>query len=217
VLSHGGGIVKILLFGATGATGRHVLAQALAKGHTVTAFVREPSRLADRDERMRVIVGDTTRDAPAVADAMPGQDAAVSALGRGNTLRADHLIERSMRVIVPAMERAGVRRLILLSAFGVGESRRHAPWVSRVMYRVLLGNIFRDKLAGERRVRQSSLDWTIVYPTLLTNGPLTLRYRAGELLELRGMPRISRADVARFILIEAENRGFVKKVVTLSY
>jgi putative NADH-flavin reductase len=85
------------------------------------------------------------------------------------------------------------------------------------MYRVLLGDIFRDKLAGEKRVRQSNLDWTFVYPVLLTNGPLTLRYRAGERLRLRGLPRISRADVARFILIEAENGGFVKKAVALSY
>ena len=194
-----------------------MLEQALAKGHVVTAFVRDPGRLATRDERIRVVVGDTTRDASAVADALTGQNVVVSALGRRTTLSSDHLIEHSMRMIVPAMERGGVRRLILLSAFGVGESRRHAPWVSRVMYRVLLGDIFRDKLAGEKRVRQCGLDWTIVHPVLLTNGPLTRRYRAGERLELRGMPRISRADVARFILIEAENGGFVKKVVTLSY
>lgn len=209
--------MKILLFGATGATGRHVLAQALAKGHAVTAFVRDLSRLPTRDERMRVIVGDTTRDAPAVGDAMPGQDLVISALGRSATLTSDHLIERSMRTIVPAMERAGVRRLILLSALGVGESRRDAPWLPRIMYRILLSDIFRDKLAGERRVQQSTLDWTFVYPVLLTDGPLTLRYRAGERLRLRGLPRISRADVARFILIEAENGGFVKKAIALSY
>jgi len=209
--------LKILLFGATGATGLHILAQALAKGHAVTVVVRDPSRLTSRDERVRVIVGDTTRDAPAIGDAMPGQDLVVSALGRGTALSSDHLIERSMRNVVPAMERAGVRRLILLSAFGVGESRYAAPWIPRIMYRVLLGDIFRDKLAGEKRVRQSNLDWTFVYPVLLTHGPLTLRYRAGERLRLRGLPRISRADVARFILIEAENGGFVKKAVALSY
>ena len=209
--------VKILLFGATGPTGNHVLEQALAKGHDVTVFVRDPSRLPNRDEHTRVVVGDATRDGSAIADALIGQDVVVSALGRRATLRSDHLIERSMRMIVPAMERAGVRRLMLLSAFGVGESRYDAPWLPRIMYRVLLSDIFSDKLAGERRVRQSSLDWTIIYPTLLTNGPLTLRYRAGERLDLRGLPKISRADVARFILIEAENGGFVKKAVALSY
>jgi putative NADH-flavin reductase len=209
--------VKILLFGATGPTGQRVLAQALARGHTVTAFVRDPSRLAIHDDRVRVVVGDATRDVAANADALRGQDVVVSALGRRATLSSDHLIERSMRMIVPAMERAGVRRLILLSAFGVGESRYDAPWIPRIMYRALLGDIFRDKLAGEKRVRQSSLDWTFIYPVILTNGPLTGRYRAGERLTLRGIPRISRADVARFILTEAENGGFVRKVVALSY
>lgn len=209
--------MKILLFGATGATGKELLAQAVAKGHTVTAFVRDPDRLPERDERVRVVVGDTTRDAAAIADAVRGQDVVMSALGRRATLRSDHLIERSMRMIVPAMERAGVRRLILLSAFGVGESRHGAPWIPRIMYRVLLSDIFRDKLAGEKRVRQSSLEWTFVYPTLLTNGALTRRYRAGERLRLRGMPRISRADVARFMLTEAQHGGFVRKVVALSY
>lgn len=194
-----------------------MLAQALARGHTVTAFVRDPGRLATHDERVSVVVGDTTRDAAAISDALPGQDVVVSALGRRATLSSDHLIERSMRMIVPAMERAGVRRLILLSAFGVGESRYDAPWIPRIMYRVLLGDIFRDKLAGEKRVRQSSLDWTFIYPVLLTVGPLTGRYRAGERLTLRGIPRIARADVARFMLTEAENGGFIRKVVALSY
>jgi putative NADH-flavin reductase len=205
------------LFGATGATGKELLAQAVGKGHAVTAFVRDPDRLADRDERVRVVVGDATRDAQAIADALRGQDVVMSALGRRATLSSGHLIERSMRMIVPAMERAGVRRLILLSAFGVGESRRDAPWWLRIMHRILLSDIFRDKLAGERRVRQSRIEWTFVYPTLLTSGPLTRRYRAGERLRLRGIPRISRADVARFILTEAENAGFVQKVVVLSY
>jgi putative NADH-flavin reductase len=183
----------------------------------VTAFVRDPRRLATRDERVRVVAGDTTRDQPAIEEALRGQDVVVSALGRRATLSSDHLIERSMRMLVPAMERSGVRRLILLSAFGVGESRRDAPWIPRIMYRVLLSDIFRDKLAGEKRVRQSSLDWTIVYPVLLTHGPLTYRYRAGERLSLHGLPRISRADVARFILTEAENGGFVRKAVVVSY
>jgi putative NADH-flavin reductase len=194
-----------------------VLTQALSRGHTVTAFVRDPGRLTPADERVRVVVGDTTRDTTAILDALPGQDVVVSALGRRATFRSDRLIERSMRMIVPAMERTGVRRLILLSAFGVGESRKDAPWIPRLMYRVLLSDIFRDKLAGENRVRQSSLHWTFVYPVLLTDGPPRLRYRAGERLKLRGIPWISRADVARFILTEAESGGFVRKAVVLSY
>jgi putative NADH-flavin reductase len=209
--------VNILVFGATGPTGHEVVMQALSRGHAVTAFVRNPQTLSISDERLRVVTGDTTRDEPKIAEAVRGQDAVVSALGRRSTFSSDHLIERSMRAIVPAMERAGVRRLILMSAFGVGESRRDAPLVPRIMYRVLLRDIFADKQAGEEHLRRSSLEWTIVYPVLLTDGPLTGSYRVGERLELHGLPKISRADVAHFILTEMENGAFVRKVAVVSY
>lgn len=194
-----------------------MLRQALTQGHEVTAFVRSPSKLPLTHEHMRVIVGDTTRADSRIAQAVAGQDVVVSALGRRNTLRSDHLIARSMKAIVPAMERAGIRRLILVSAFGVGESRRAAPLIPRIMYRVLLRDIFADKSAAEDDLRRSDLDWTIVYPVLLTDGPLTGKYRAGEHLELHGMPKISRADVAHFILAEITNRAFVRKVPIVSY
>ena len=209
--------MNILVFGATGPTGQQVLRQALGQGHAVTAFVRDPATLPTNEKRLRVVNGDTTRDTGKVADAVSGQDAVISALGRRSTFKSDHLIERSMQVIVPAMERAGVRHLILVSAFGVGESRRDAPLIPRMMYRVLLGDIFADKKAAEDHVRRSNLDWTFVYPVLLTNGPMTGTYRAGERLELHGLPKISRADVAHFILAEVGKRAFVHKVAVISY
>jgi putative NADH-flavin reductase len=209
--------VKILVLGVTGHTGYQVAAQALAQGHAVTALVRNAAALPITDERLRVVTGDTTRDQAAVAEAVRGQDVVVSALGRRNTFKSEHLIERSMRVVVPAMEAAGVRRLILVSAFGVGESHRDAPLLPRIIYRSLLRDIFADKRAGEDQVKRSGLDWTIVYPVLLTDGPLTGKYRAGERLALRGMPKISRADVAHFILTEAATGAFVRKTAALSY
>jgi len=209
--------MNVLVFGATGPTGSLVAQQALERGHSVTAFVRDPAGLALRHERLRVVTGDTTRDASAIAEAMRGEEAVVSALGRRTTLKSGHLIERSLRLIVPAMAGAGVRRLMLLSAFGVGDSYREAPLVPRIMYRVLLSDIFADKKAGEDLVRQSGLDWTFVYPVLLTDGPLTGRYRADEHLELHGLPKISRADVAHFIANELEQGAYVRKTAVLSY
>jgi len=191
--------------------------QALGQGHSVTAFVRNPGTLSIVDERLRVVVGDTTGDASTVAQVVSGHDMVVSALGRGKSFRSDHLIERSMVAIVPSMARAGVRRLILVSALGVGHSRRYAPLIPRIMFRVLLSAIFADKKAGEDRVRSSSLEWTIVCPGLLTDGPLTGNYRVGGRLELHGMPKISRADVAHFILSEAANRAFIRKTALVSY
>ena len=209
--------MKILVLGATGATGQQLVRQALSQGHAVTAFARNAGALPKDEKRLRVVVGDTTLDAPRIAEAVSGQDVVISALGRRNSFKSDHLIERSMQAIVPSMERAGVRRLIVVSAFGVGESRRDAPLIPRIMFRVLLNDIFADKKAAEDRVRGSNLDWTFIYPVLLTDGPVTGAYRVGEHLQLRGIPEISRSDVAYFILAEISNRAFVRKVAVISY
>ena len=208
--------MKLLVLGATGPTGLQVVRQALAQGHEVTAFVRDPARLPPSDPRLHVLTGSLPGDAAALAIALQGQDAVICALGVRNAFKSGGLIESAMRVLVPAMERAGVRRFLLVSANGVGETRRRSPLVPRVMYRLLLGDIFADKEAGEAIVRASSLEWTIAYPTLLTDGPLSGRYRAGETLELRGMPKIARADVAAFLLRELAARAFVRKGVVLS-
>ncbi|MEN3352749.1 MAG: hypothetical protein V7640_907 [Betaproteobacteria bacterium] len=170
-----------------------------------------------KDPRLRLVVGDTTRDRQAIAEAVRDQDFVVSALGRRKTLKSDDLMSQSMRLIVSAMENAGVHRLILMSAFGVGGSYLDSPLIPRIMYRFLLSDIFADKKAAEDRVRLSRLDWTIVYPVLLTNGPLTGNYRVGQRLELKGIPKISRADVAHFMLAEAQARGFMRKVAAISY
>lgn len=209
--------MKVLVFGATGQTGQQLVTQALSRGHRVTAFVRRPDALTAMDKRLRIVTGDATRDGARVAEAMQGQELVISALGRRNTFRSEDLIARSMDAIVPSMKQAGVRRMILTSAFGVGDSLRDAPLIPGIMYRVLLRDIFADKERAEETLRTSGLDWTIVYPVLLTNGPQTGRYRVAERLELHGMPKISRADVAHFILAEAESPRFVNKVAVISY
>jgi putative NADH-flavin reductase len=208
--------VKIVVFGANGPTGRQVVAQALAAGHEVTAFVRDAAAFDLAHEHLRVAVGDTLRDDAKVADAVRGQDVVVSALGRRASFKSENLIRLSLQSIVSAMERNGVRRVILVSAFGVGDSRRDAPLIPRIMYRLLLTDIFADKKAAEDDLRRSSVDWIVAYPVLLTDGPLTGRYRVGERLELSGMPKVSRADVAHFVLSQLESRDYVRKVAVLA-
>ena len=208
--------MKIVVFGANGPTGRQVVSQALAAGHEVTAFVRDPAAFDLAHERLRVAVGDTLRDDAKVADAVRGQDVVVSALGRRASFKSENLIRLSLQSIVSAMERNGVRRLIVVSAFGVGDSHREAPLVPRIMYRLLLGDIFADKKAAEEDLKRSSVDWIVAYPVMLTDGPLTARYRVGEHLELSGMPKVSRADVAHFVLSQLEGRDYVRKVAVLA-
>ena len=209
--------MNIVVFGAAGGTGLQIVRQALNGGHRVTAFVRRPDALPIRHDNLVIAIGDTTGDESSVAQAIRGQDVVVSALGRRKSLRSDHLIARSMQSIVVSMQQAGVQRLILVSAFGVGASHRDAPVIPRIMYSLLLRDLFADKQVAEDIVRRSNLDWTIVHPVLLTDGPLTTKYRTGERLALRGLPKISRADVAHFILAEIDRRAFVGKVAVVSY
>jgi putative NADH-flavin reductase len=207
---------KVLVIGATGPLGRQVLTQALEKGHVLTAFVRNPDSLSAASERLRVVKGDVTRDDAALRDAMAGQDAVISTLGVGKSFKPGGLIAEGVPRILSAMEEKGVSRLIFVSAFGVGETYRDAPLIPRVFIRLLLRDIYRDKVAGEELIRRSGLDWTIVYPSGLTDAPASGAYRVGERLALRGLPTISRSDVAAFLVKQIEDPTHLKKGVLIS-
>jgi putative NADH-flavin reductase len=207
---------RLLVLGGTGGTGREIISQALDSGHEVTAFVRNAGRLEVRHDHLRVLTGDVTEGSADLDAAMGGQDVVVSALGRGKSFQSGGLIARSMPHIVNSMQRQGVRRLIVVSAFGVGVTLRDVPLVPRIFIRLLLKDIYRDKNAGECELRSSELDWTVVYPSGLFDGPASGRYRVGERLSLRGFPRISRADVAHFILSQIDEATYCHKGVMLS-
>jgi putative NADH-flavin reductase len=207
---------KLLILGATGPTGRQLVSQALEQGHQVTAFVRDPKRMPLNHERLRLVTGDLTDEGPALASAVGGQDAVVSALGVGMSFKSHDLIARSVPKIVAAMGSQGVSRLVFTSAFGVGSTWIDVPPLPRIMIRLLLGNVYADKAAGEELLRRSQLDWTLVYPVGLTHGRKTGRYRVGERLPLRGLPMISRADLAAFLLGEIDDPTYIRKGVLIS-
>jgi putative NADH-flavin reductase len=204
---------RLLLLGATGLTGRQLLAQAIEQEHDITALVRDASRLTMKHPRLRILTGDAT-DPVAVEDALERRDAVLCTLGTRSprSFVSCDLMVASMRALLPAMKRRGVRRLILESALGVGLSAEHAPRSARLAFATVLRQMGKDKAAAEQQLRASGLDWTIVYPPSLTNGPLTADYRWGEALRLGGVPKISRADVAHFMLSQLDNathgRGF---------
>jgi putative NADH-flavin reductase len=211
--------MKIIVFGATGKTGRQVVQQALDAGHDVTAFVRDPARLQLDDPRLRVAAGQVTVGQAAVTAAVDGHDAVISALGSSQTLRgmrSPMIMSQATPVIIQAMTETGVDRLVFLSSLGVGDSYAQAPPVLKLIYKLFLGPVYADKAAGERLLRDSSLNWTLVYPVLLTNGPHTGSYRSGESLELTGMPRISRADVADFMVSQLSSPAYKRAFAVVS-
>lgn len=191
--------MKLLILGATGKTGRQLVTQALEKGHDVTILARDRSKVGIQHERLHVVEGDVANNA-ALGEAMRGRDAVISALGRGMSFKSENLIERSVPGILAAMQTNGIRRLMFTSAMGVGDSYREAPLIAKIFFRTLLRGIYADKAIGEQMIRNSPLEWTIVQPVQLTDGPLTKNYRVAESLPLSGQPQISRADTAHFIL-----------------
>lgn len=207
---------KLLVLGATGGTGQQLVTQALRQGHTVTALVRDPSQMSFASDRLRVLSGSVTDDSSALATAMHGQDVILSALGVGKSFKSGGLIAQSVPRIVRAMTDEGIRRLIFTSAFGVGKTHRDVPLVPRLFIRFVLQDVYRDKNAGEARLIDSELDWTLVYPSGLVDGAATGRYRVGERLPLRGFPRITRADVAAFLLAQIDDTTYVRKQVLIS-
>ncbi|ELS57684.1 NAD(P)-dependent oxidoreductase [Streptomyces viridochromogenes] len=202
--------MKLLILGATGPTGRHVVDLAVEGGDTVTVLARRPEALDEPAGQVNVVAGDATSHSD-VAKAMVGQAVVISALGRSRSVRADDLFSRAAAAVLGAAKEQGVSRLVWLSSFGVGDTYRSASAAQKVMYRTFLRNIYANKEISERAIRSSGLDWTLVYPTMLTKGPARGGYRVGERLPMKGNPTISRADVADFLYKAAHSAEWIRR------
>ncbi len=205
--------MRLFILGATGGTGRALIAQAVDRGHRVTAFVRSPEKLGElrRNERVSVCQGDP-RSSNELRAALPEHDAVVSALGPGGLGRST-ILEESAHAVVPAMESARIGRLLVVSAAVLFENEGLAVAVLR---RTLLRNVAKDSLAMERVVTASSLDWTISRPPRLTDGALTKRYAVANDRIPDGARSVSRADVAHYLLDELEHRAHVHRIVGMT-
>ena len=207
--------MKIVIFGATGGTGQELVKQALAAGEDVTAFARDPSKLA-LGSAVHVAPGDAL-DPVAVGKAISGQDAVISALGP-RSLNDSVLLPRSMTHILAGMKEHSVRRLIVLGASGTmpNAAERLTP-VKRGLFRLvkatLLRKPFESQTAMQAMVRASSTEWTIVQPPRLLNSPGKGRYRVhGEALPANGAV-IPRADLAKFMLAQLTSAEWVRRDV----
>jgi putative NADH-flavin reductase len=198
--------MKLVVFGASRGVGRQVVEQALAAGLGVTAFARDPSALSPH-QGLTILRGDAL-DAAAVAEAVRGRDAVVVALGAGNTGES-RVRSQGTANVVWAMRSAGVKRLVAVSSFGVGDSRK-GPIAA--MAWLFLRKALEEHERQERIIKESGLDWTIVQPTRLVDESRTGKYHIGTY----GRGKISRADVAEFILKALSDPSYVGKAVVLS-
>jgi len=204
-------IKKIVIFGATGATGRQLVKQALEQGIEVTAFVRNPAGLDDSHHKLSVRQGDVLNPED-VDRAVRGQQAVLSALGVKPGRKP--VCAQGMMNIIDSMNKHGVSRLVAVSAYGAGDSKRGI--YARLLC-LLLNSLMRDKDEMERIIKKSNLQWIVVRPTILTNGPKTGTYRVGSDIKARGFPKISRADVADCMLKLINDSNHLNQFLTITY
>jgi putative NADH-flavin reductase len=210
--------LRVLVIGATGATGRHLVQQALAQGHQVTAFVRDPARLQIEHANLRITKGDVL-DYASVESAMRGQSAVLSALGHKRFFYPNKIQSHGMRNILRAMNACDVPRLICETALGIGNSvgRLGLPHTFFILPLILPFYMW-DKLRQEELIAASDRDWVIVRPGVLTNGEARGSYRHGPKVGSYLWPvRISRADVADFMLKQLTDDTYVGAAPGLGY
>ena len=216
--------MKILALGATGRTGRWVLEYALGAGHDVVALARTPKKISSRSPKLSVLCG-TPENTDDVLPAIGGCEAVISTL---NNNRASDLpwaravspmmfMTRSIGNALDAMRRSDVRRIVVLSAFGVGDSFASAPAVLRLLIRwTNLRIAYEDHEAQEVLLRDSGLDWTCVRAAILTN-----RLSRGKpIVSYDGRPKpamtIGRSEVARFMVQILDQPAFFGKAPVIS-
>ena len=207
--------MKLIVFGATGGTGRELVSQAVERGHAVTAFARDPAPLGSR-KGLRTVAGDAL-DPVAVERAVTGHDAVICALGKPAT-SPGRLRSEGTANIVLAMQRSGPRRLVCMSTIGIGDTRVLLPPLYRyALVPTLLRRTFAEHARQEAVVRSSELDWTIVRAAVLTN-----EGRTGHVLH--GFPvtdrsakiEISRVDLADFMLDEISETRYLRAMSSVS-
>ncbi len=206
--------MRIAVFGASGGTGREVVKQALAAGHQVTALARNPASLDSADPGLTVVAGNVL-DIEAVQQALAGADAAVVSLG--NTANnPDNIVSQGTQVILDAIgQLGGPRRIVVVSSIGVGNSKDQVPFAFKMLMKTVLRKAIEDKERQEALVKASGLDWIIVRPGGLTDGPATGQYRAGLDPKISA-GQVSRADVAAFVLQQLADDTYLRQAPAIT-
>ena len=200
--------MKLFVIGATGRTGQEILQQGLVRGHHVTAFVRSPESITLKNERLSVLKGNAT-DEGQLYEAMQNHDAVISTLGPREVFKPSSLLNDSAVATSRAMQRSGVKRIVVLSAAA------HFPGIPNRIASFVLRNHMRDSLAMERIVQANGLDWTIARPPRLTQeDSLTYRSREGAAPSM-GFT-LARKAVAAFILDAIEQNKHIHKIVGIA-
>ncbi len=205
--------MRLVIFGATGKTGILLLKDALEAGHSVTAFVRDPLKLTVKHPNLSFSTGNVSYP-QAVDNAVKAQDAVFICLGTSttspNTIRSE-----GTKHIIQAMQKHGVKRLIVMTTIGTHESWKQLSLVAKAFMGSVLKHAKKDHELQEDYVKESGLDWTIVRPSRLTDDPPAKRFTSGIDPNIKAS-QISRANVAGFMLAQLESQDYLRKAVAIT-
>lgn len=201
--------MRVIVFGATGKTGRHVVTAALEHGHQVTAFGRSVDRFDLTSDALHLHTGDAL-DPESVSSAVAGHEGAIVCLG-STGLGDKTTLATGTKNVVDAMLKHGTDRLVVLSAAGVDDSWKQIPWSSRLLFRTMLRNVFADHHAQEALVEQSPLDWTIVRAAVLKDEPAVGTYIASNTAKTG---KINRADVAACLVDQLDDPTYSRRAIS---
>lgn len=205
--------MKILVIGAGGRTGRAVVEQALSAGHEVTAFVHKANEY--NLTHVRVIEGDAA-DSAAMDAAVLGQDAVIDTIGGKTPYKETTLESNAASTIITAMQRNGVRRLVVSSMLGVAESKANASIFLRLLVATFLRGADKDKAAMESAVKSSGLDWVILRPAILTDDSAKGNIRVFDAVTGEKAHKITRADLASFMIARTSGSEYLHQAVTIA-
>lgn len=206
--------MRIVIFGATGGTGRELVRQSAAAGYAVAAVARHPETLAPA-AAVELISADVT-DCASVVLVVRGADVVLSALGTRRLNEATTVYSVGVTNIIAAMRDSGVRRFIAISAVPVGAPHGLAEHVMfPILYR-FFGAAYEDMKRMEAILAASDCEWTVFRPTQLVDRPATGRYRTAIDAPLTGAWRITRADLAAAMLASINDAALVRHIVTIS-
>jgi putative NADH-flavin reductase len=209
--------MKLAIFGASGPTGKLVVQQALEQGHKVTAFVRSPEKFTQSHRDLTVIKADALSPST-FENHLKGHDVVLSALGIGQSFKDTALYSESGKNIIEAMRKSGVKKIICLTSGGVEDDDPSFEFIYKLIFKRLLRKPYNNMKKLESYLQSvNDIDWIIVRPSRLVDTPLTGVYRVSARYAPKGGSRISRADLAQFMLKQLNSNEWLRKTPTLTY
>jgi len=209
--------MNVLIIGASRGVGFEVLKLALDYNHLVTALVRYPEKLSVEHDKLRLEKGDIL-DVGSISRVMKDQDVVCCTIGINPTFKEVTVFSEGIKNLIQEMKKASVKRLICATGIGAGDSKGHGGFLyDKFINPFILGRIYEDKDRQESIIKASDIEWIIVRPGFLTNGKLTKDYKVFIDLKRVTAGKISRKDVAHFIINQFESNEYIRKTPLLTY